>query len=500
MFDRPWKVLIIDDSPEDRTIVRRYLSHDTHMSYQFCEVPNGKQALAFYDTFRPDCIVLDYNLPDMNGIMFLQFLYQQYRQHLSAVIFLTGSGNEEIAVKAMKQGAQDYLVKDSITPESLQRAMVNAASKLELLQQLEQQHESFQILAENSPDSITRLDREFRYLYVNPAIIFMTGLQPKAFIGKTNQELDMPPHYTAAWEQALTEVVSSKQSRTFEYSLQDESATSYWETQLVPEFDAQHTVVSILGFTRDITEHHKQMARKDEFIGLVSHELRTPLTAMKGNVQLAMRRLKQMQVKVEAVEIQQNLEETSALLQRAVHQLGVQDRLINGLLDVSRIEEDMIEIQAAPYDLLKIVLEVVEDQRAIALNRTIELDLSAFSSPLMVFVDQSRIGQVINNYITNALKYSDKAELVTVGVDIDKEHGQVKVWVKDNGPGLSAEQQQRVWGRFYQVKLPGYITGLGLGLYICRTLIALQDGTVGVESAIGEGSTFWFQLPLTENI
>ncbi|GLV55372.1 hypothetical protein KDH_22190 [Dictyobacter sp. S3.2.2.5] len=495
MLDRQIKILIIDDSPEDRMIFRRYLQRNSSNSYQFYEAKTGEEALTRYEETRPDCILLDYGLPDMTGIMFLQHLQQLPHPPMTAVIILTGSGDEEIAVNAMKQGVQDYLIKDNITPQILQHACLNAIGKMELLQQLHQQNESFRILAENSPDIITRIDQNLRYMYANPAIALLTGLAPERFPGKTNQELGLSPDNSQVWEQTLAEVITSKQAQTIEYPVQAQGSTHYCQTRFVPEFDTQQNVVSILGFTRDITQYREQIQSKDDFISLVSHELRTPLTVTKANIQLAMRLLKKMPGKAQPGELQPALDQIITLLQRAVHRLGLQNRLINDLLDVARLQRSKIEIQATPHNLLDVVQEVVEDQRANAVNRTIELDLSTVSSPPLVNIDQNRIGQVIDNYITNALKYSDKTEPVMVGVNEEPE--QVKVWVKDRGRGLSEQDQERIWNRFYQVQTSSS-SGLGLGLYICQALIALHGGTVGIESALGEGSTFWFRLPLIE--
>ena len=113
-------------------------------------------------------------------------------------------------------------------------------------------------------------------------------------------------------------------------------------------------------------------------------------------------------------------------------------------------------------------------------------------------VDADRLGQVVTNYLTNALKYSPTYCPVTVGLDVDAR--QARVWVRDEGPGLPPEEQEAIWERFHRVKgievQSGSGIGLGLGLYICRTIIERHQGQVGVESEPGQGSTFWFTVPL----
>jgi len=115
-----------------------------------------------------------------------------------------------------------------------------------------------------------------------------------------------------------------------------------------------------------------------------------------------------------------------------------------------------------------------------------------------VVVDADRLGQVVTNYLTNALKYSPTYRPVAVGLDIEEKWAQV--WVRDEGPGLPPEEQEAIWERFHRVKgievQSGSGIGLGLGLYICRTIIERHQGQIGVESAPGQGSTFWFTVPL----
>jgi signal transduction histidine kinase len=112
--------------------------------------------------------------------------------------------------------------------------------------------------------------------------------------------------------------------------------------------------------------------------------------------------------------------------------------------------------------------------------------------------DTQRIGQAVTNYLTNALKYSPADRPVTVGLQVDDQ--QAQLWVRDQGPGLAPEEQEQIWERYYRVQgievQSGSGVELGLGLHVCRTIIELHQGQVGVQSTPGQGSTFWFRLPL----
>ncbi|GCE15822.1 hypothetical protein KTT_56810 [Tengunoibacter tsumagoiensis] len=240
---------------------------------------------------------------------------------------------------------------------------------------------------------------------------------------------------------------------------------------------------------------------KDEFIGIAGHELRTPLTTIKVSVQLAKRQLERVLQRDDAVppDLLKILTSVASFLGRTERQVGVQGRLVNDLLDVSRIEAGRLELHPELHDLATIVHEVVEDQQFLTPERTITFTKLSHEE-LLVTVDADRVRQVVSNYLSNALKYSEASRPVIVVVE--QVGSRARMSVSDQGPGLSNTEQLRIWDRFYrspdvEVK-SGSGVGLGLGLHISRTIIERQGGSVGVQSQPGAGSTFWFTFPLAE--
>jgi signal transduction histidine kinase len=243
----------------------------------------------------------------------------------------------------------------------------------------------------------------------------------------------------------------------------------------------------------------EETARKmDEFMGMASHELRTPLTSLNLCVQSAERQLRQVLASPLPQEVGDRLARTYHLAERLTLQVQRMDRLVGDLLDVTRITAGKLEIRLAPCELGSIVREEVEAQQAIWPGRTMTLELQA-STSVPLIADADRLGQVVTNYLTNALKYSDDEQPVAVRLVVQE--GQARVEVCDHGPGLTLDQQAQVFERFYRVPgmehRSGSGAGLGLGLYICQTIISRHGGQVGVESAVGQGSTFFFTLPLS---
>ncbi len=236
-------------------------------------------------------------------------------------------------------------------------------------------------------------------------------------------------------------------------------------------------------------------AQMDAFLGMAGHELKTPLTSIKLALQLVERRSQRLfQSKPDIASALAPVQDHVA---RAEHQADRLDRLVNDLLDVSRVRAGKLEFHLEPADLASIVREAVDEQRLAAPDRSIVLQFPAdFQASLLA--DADRLGQVVTNYLTNALKYSPADSPVEVGIQIDGQ--QARVWVRDEGPGLPPEEQERIWDRFHRVDgikvQSGSGVGLGLGLHICRTIVERHQGQVGVKSAPGQGATFWFTVPL----
>jgi PAS domain S-box-containing protein len=249
--------------------------------------------------------------------------------------------------------------------------------------------------------------------------------------------------------------------------------------------------------------------RFDAFLSIASHELRTPLTTIRGNVQLALRRMEKLKsqssrqlVKSDCYEqILHSLERVHEPLTHAIQRTSVQDRMISDLLDASRIRANKLELVMRHCDLTEILCEIVEDLRYFVSDRQVLLHLPATKS-VPIMADADRIGQVINNYLTNALRYSAADRPVEISLEVIEGGTMARVAVRDQGSGIAPEDLEHVWERFYRAhgteKQYDTGAGLGLGLYISRTIIERHSGQVGVESAKNKGSTFWFTLPLEQ--
>ncbi len=231
----------------------------------------------------------------------------------------------------------------------------------------------------------------------------------------------------------------------------------------------------------EIEFRKKAERKKDEFISIASHELKTPLTSVKGYVQLLERSID----KGDIPTVKKHLE-------KAQMQLDKLHDLIADLLDISKIESGKLKFNKKYFDLNALVDSIVE---IIHQSNPEFRIIKAGFVPQQIFADEMRLEQVIVNFLTNAIKYAPGTSEVHIRLDVADDR--VVVTVKDFGIGIHPDQQKNVFDKFYRVEETAiHFQGLGIGLYISAEIIRRHGGTVGVNSIPGEGSEFYFNIPL----
>ncbi len=242
----------------------------------------------------------------------------------------------------------------------------------------------------------------------------------------------------------------------------------------------------------------ESQSRMNEFLSVISHDIKTPLTSIKGNIQLVGRRLKSTTT-TQPDDMQHLLTETRELLDRADQQLNRLTRLVNSLLESSRISANTMDLLFELCELDILIKEALQSTHSLPEERTIKVDLPP-NKAILVMADANRIKQVLYQYLSNAHKYSELGK--TIYVSLHEDGSLAHVQVRDEGAGIPTHEHKRIWERYYRVPgttvLNGSEVGLGLGLYISRTIVEQHRGKVGVKSTSGAGSTFWFTLPLAE--
>ena len=243
--------------------------------------------------------------------------------------------------------------------------------------------------------------------------------------------------------------------------------------------------ISAIITIHDQTPDREFEVMKLDFVSIAAHELRTPLTVIRGYLNL---------MNTDAINQLSiyNIEN----LQRAIIGAEQLSKLINNLLNVSRIERGQMHIALSKVDIGRLLTQIVREQQVTVKLKGQKLIFEPVSSAVYVPADRSALSEVINNLTSNASRYTPLGSTITVGLHVDGQT--VRVEVTDNGVGIPAAAQDRLFTKFYRVErsMTSGNRGTGLGLYISKRIVQLHHGEIGVISKVGEGSTFYFTLPL----
>jgi PAS domain S-box-containing protein len=261
---RPWRVVVVDDSPEDRAEVRRCLIESRHRRYAIVEaetIAHGLDAIRRDPSSMPDCVILDFHLPDGDALDVLASLRDDAGAAVCPIVVLTGADDHALGAVVLRAGAQDFVGKSWMTSASLTRALDNAVERHEMAGELRERERQIRLkelelrtIADNVPDILARFDRAFRHVFVNKAAQKATGISPEDFVGKTNRELGMPAVHCERLEAAIASVFSDGERRTvaFEYPCPD--GARHYVGEVVPERDVGGAILTVLNVTRDVTD------------------------------------------------------------------------------------------------------------------------------------------------------------------------------------------------------------------------------------------------------
>ena len=337
-----------------------------------------------------------------------------------------------------------------------------------------------------APNGLWMSDEQGKITYVNQTWSDWTGLAYEENLAEGWLKAIVPEDRQRAGE-TLLKSLNGRSLYEAEFRIHHIDGTKHWCVATgKPQYRGDGSFSGYIGSCVDITEQKNLQQQKDDFIGIASHELKTPVTSIKAYTQVLERMLLK---KGEARE--------AGMISRMDGQLNRLTSLIGDLLDVTKINSGKLQFNDRDFEFNDHVKELVED-----LQRTTEkhILIADFHPTGTVFGDKERIGQVITNLITNAIKYSPHADRIIIHTGIKNE--EVSLCVQDFGIGIEEDKLNKVFEQFYRVSgdLQHTFPGLGLGLYISSEIIKREGGRIWVTSKPGEGSTFCFALPLKSNI
>jgi len=369
--------------------------------------------------------------------------------------------------------------------------------------QLRRQTRYLRTLIDTLPLLVWLKDTSSRYLAVNQAEAAACGRSVDEMVGKSDQEL-WPPELAGPYHAKDTEVITTREGATVEQAIEGANGLVWMETYRAPVLDEDGTLLGMVGVSRDISERKAaeearekaldeavRLARlRSDFLAQMSHELRTPLNAILGYSQILQR--------------EPHLSKRQSVGLATIHESGQHLlTLINDILDLARVEAGKLSLHPTDIDLCDFLRIVDDIIRVKAEEKSLSFDLRTSPDlPAAVSVDDKRLRQVLLNLLGNAVKFTDRGEIV---LDVQRVattgNGQTTVRlrfeVKDTGIGMSEEQLSRIFHPFEQVSdVPRREAGTGLGLAISQQLIRLMGGDIHVHSELGKGSLFWFELDL----
>jgi two-component system, OmpR family, phosphate regulon sensor histidine kinase PhoR len=334
----------------------------------------------------------------------------------------------------------------------------------------------YRSLIEHAADTILVADDEGRYLDANPAATDLLGYSREELL--TMRVADITER-GPDWTESEYEKFKAQGIWTGELDLRHRNGS------IIP-VEATATVATVgdaslyLSVIRDISHRRANEMMQREFMTIVTHDLKSPLTSIKGFAQLMQRRETYSPGAVNAI----------------VDQAQLLERLINDLLDAARLEVGRSELRRTEVDLVALVQSAAKYSQALTRNHTVRVEQE--TERLTGLWDYDRIIQVTQNLLTNAINYSPEGGeiVVTVGVTPERGSREASVTVRDSGVGINRNAIKHVFERFYRYDEHHASKGLGLGLYISRSLIEAHGGSISVDSEPGIGSTFRFTLPI----
>jgi PAS domain S-box-containing protein len=487
--DRPY-VLVADDNADMRQYVARLLAE----RYRVGVVPDGEAAWAAVEEDLPDLILTDVMMPRLDGFGLLRRLRDDPRRQNIPVILLSARAGEESRVEGMEAGADDYLVKPFGARELLARVSAHlqmARLRRESEQAIRQSEERFRVLFETMTEGFA-IDEiifdeagrgcDLRYLEMNPAFERQTGLKRLDILGRTTLELF--PDAEPLWFERFGEVASTGVSAHFQAKF---GPLERWFE--VSAYRIRPNQIATVFF--DITERKQAEDRvreadrkKDEFLAILAHELRNPLAPLRNGLQV---------MKL-ARDDGNAIEQARAMMER---QLGQMVRLIDDLMDLSRISRGKIELRKERVELATVVQRAVETSRPLIEAGGHDLTISVPPDPTYVDADVTRLTQVFSNLLNNAAKYTERGGQVTLTVE--RLGSDVVTRVRDTGVGIPADMLPKVFDIFTQVNrsLERSQGGLGIGLSLVKKLVEMHGGSVEAHSeGHGTGSEFVVRLPV----
>ncbi len=491
MTPEPISVLLVEDNPDHAELMQRVLKRQASVA-SVTAAARGSECLELLSQNAYSVVLLDYSLPGMDGMETLKEIRRRGLQ--VPVVMVTSQGVERVAVEAMQEGASDYVIKAAgyltTLPTMLSKVLKQHELMMEnrrLLEETRRQGRQMALIFASTSDGIVLLDPE--------GVVAEANGRAEDFFDRPGMMVNW--NFLEIVEKASPLLLDPTGFRQQIGDLLASGACGEGLVQfgapkpLILHWAARPTLDEAgqrLGLTltfRDVTREREVDRMKTEFISTVSHELRTPLTSIKGALQLV----------TDDPELAPNALQAE-LLGICLNNTDRLIRLINDILDISKIESGRIQLKLDTHSVEEFVLTAVEGVRALAAQHGITLEIALAEDLPAVAVDLDRMVQVVTNLLSNAIKFSPEGQRVLVGGDQIED--EVVIRIRDWGRGIPPAEIPHLFKKFQQLDSSAIreVGGTGLGLAISKGIVEEHGGKIWVDSELGVGSCFVFHLPV----
>lgn len=482
------KIIVIDDEPGIREGLRR-LFETEKILIDLADSYND--ALRKIKEKEYDLYLIDLRLPDGDGLELLKIIKDNTSE--AVCIIMTGYGSISSAIEAIKVGAFSYITKPFL-PEDFMAVCTQAlehrwyileARRLkrehhQKLMEIAYEQTRFKTIIQSLGDGVLILNKDKELVFYNPKFIRLLELNKPLMIGDKIDEI-------------LPQVINSQINRISENYMEIQNLSEEYcvippvekviLVQSSPILDERNEFLGTVTLLRDITEVKRVEQVKNQFVNMVAHELKAPIAAIVGYLDMISNRT-----------LGEDLESYDKFVQRSILRAQALQQLVNDLLDLSRMNTGTIRRELKEINLSEILSEVLEFYEEEARKRQITLE-SNIEPDITWTADAEEMRRLFSNFISNGIKYNKDNGLLTIGLR-QKNHG-IEISFTDTGIGMNEKEIENLFKEFYRAKnkYTSQIPGTGLGLSIAKKIIDQYNGTIRVESAPMQGTTFIISFP-----
>jgi PAS domain S-box-containing protein len=493
------RLLIVDDLVDNRAILARRFQR---RGFEVTEADGGLRALELIAQQPFDAVLLDVMMPDLDGLQVVRRIREQHCPAALPVIMVTARAQNEDVIRALNLGANDYVTKPVDFDVAFARVNAQIGRK-RMEDALRESEARYRLLADHATDMIVRADLSGKRNYVSPASKDLLGYNPDELVGTRPQNFVHPDEAAR-----LTEVFSKlregqTERATGTYRLRHRNGSWVWiEDNLHLVRDKHGMPLEVISASRDVTERQRQsdelrLAKeaaeqasqaKTEFLAVMSHETRTPLNGILGYADLLLN--------------SQGLDQEQHRHAERIRTAGSALLMIlNDILEFSQLEGGKTELQQQPFSPAVLLDSAVSIVKASADQKQLALEVDVASPlPELLVGDQDRLRQILLNLLNNAIKFTPQGRVVLAVQPraISDTRCILRFAISDTGIGIANEKQGRLFQMFSQVdgSVRRRFGGTGLGLAISQHLAQLMGGEIRVNSELGRGATFSFEIPL----